>query len=119
MTNMFTPCSSSLPVPAATVGRDETPLVSGEVGAGREPQGLPQLCLEGHEFRAEVSLEGLCLSSHLWCPARNVGKLKLCVTSRLSYDTAFAAALRTVLTLLVFSLEASHSNTFGKAFIRL
>lgn len=40
-------------------------------------------------------------------PAWNVGKMKLRVTIRLSYGTAFAAALRTVLNLLVFSFEAA------------
>lgn len=39
--------------------------------------------------------------------------------AELSYETAFAAALMTVLNLLVFPFEASHSNSFGKAFIRL
>lgn len=47
------------------------------------------------------------------------GRLELCVTIGLSYGTAFAAALMTVLNLLVFSFEASHSNSFGKAFIQL
>lgn len=41
------------------------------------------------------------------------------MTIRLSYDTAFAAAVITVLNLLVFSFEANHSNSFGKDFIRL
>lgn len=41
------------------------------------------------------------------------------MTIGLSYGTAFAAALMTVLNLLVFSFEASHSNSFGKAFIQL
>lgn len=56
MTNMFAPCSSSLTVPSATGGRDEAPVVSGEVRSTGKHQDMTQLCLGGREFRAGTLL---------------------------------------------------------------
>lgn len=83
---------------------------------GGKHQGLIQLRLGGHKFRAGSLLRRAQSVFMSVLPCTEWGKAEAVI--RLSYETAFAAALMTVLNLLVFSFEASHSNSFGKAFIR-